>query len=106
MESLSTRSRLRSTPLEALSDRYHEHQRERSLDFVYGGEERAVLFSNFVGGPGKRILDLGCRAGALTRSYLAGNEVVGAPLTKDRSSPGPAPTTAPAPGWAPGTRPR
>ena|SRR5437763_9671801 len=77
MESLSTRSRLRSTPLEALSERYHEHQRERSLDFVYGGEERAVLFRNFVGGPGKRILDLGCRAGALTRSYLAGNEVVG-----------------------------
>ena len=28
-------------------------------------------------GPGLRVLDLGCRAGALTRSYVDGNDVVG-----------------------------
>jgi SAM-dependent methyltransferase len=44
---------------------------------VYGGDERAALFRDFVGGPGKRVLDLGCRTGALTRAYLPGNEVIG-----------------------------
>ncbi len=36
-----------------------------------------MLFRRYVGGPGRRVLDLGCRDGALTRAYLAGNEVVG-----------------------------
>ena len=64
-------------PLEELSERSFEHQRHRSLDFVYGGAERAAFFARYVGGSGKRILDLGCRSGALTMAYLAGNEVVG-----------------------------
>jgi SAM-dependent methyltransferase len=64
--------------LEQLSDRYAEHNRnERGAGFVFAGPEREALFKRYVGGPGRRVLDLGCRDGALTRAYLDGNEVVG-----------------------------
>jgi SAM-dependent methyltransferase len=64
--------------LEDLSERYGEHHRERrSQEFVFAGEERANLFREYVGGPGRDVLDLGCRYGALTRAYVPGNRVVG-----------------------------
>jgi SAM-dependent methyltransferase len=64
--------------LERESDRYGEHHRSsRTSGFVFGGRERAELFRGYVGGPGRRVLDVGCRYGALTRAYLDGNEVVG-----------------------------
>src|SRR5919201_1685089 len=70
--------------LDALSERYGEHHRTaRSEDFVFAGPERVELFRRYVGGPGRRVLDLGCRYGALTRSYLAGNEVVGVDVDRD-----------------------
>jgi SAM-dependent methyltransferase len=62
----------------ALSERYrrfHE-DREKDADFVYV-PERVPLFVAAVGGPGKAVLDLGCRAGALSQHFLAGNEVTG-----------------------------
>jgi SAM-dependent methyltransferase len=64
--------------LEELSRRYAEHnRRERGAGFVFAGPERIELFRRYVGGPGRRVLDLGCRDGALTRAYTEGNEVVG-----------------------------
>jgi SAM-dependent methyltransferase len=64
--------------LEELSRRYAEHNRlERGAGFVFAGSERVELFRRYVGGPGRRVLDLGCRDGALTREYAGGNEVVG-----------------------------
>ena len=64
--------------LEQLSERYAEHNRtERGRGFVFAGAEREALFRRYVGGPDRRVLDLGCRDGALTRAYVAGNEVVG-----------------------------
>jgi len=64
--------------LDRLSDRYAEHNRsERGRGFVFAGPERAALFKRIVGGPGRRVLDLGCRDGALTRAYLDGNDIVG-----------------------------
>ena len=64
--------------LEQLSDRYAEHNRlERGAGFVFAGPERVELFRRYVGGPGRRVLDLGCRDGALTRAYAEGNEIVG-----------------------------
>jgi 2-polyprenyl-3-methyl-5-hydroxy-6-metoxy-1,4-benzoquinol methylase len=64
--------------LDQLSERYAEHNRtERGAGFVFAGPERVALFRRYVGGPGRRVLDLGCRDGALTQAYLEGNDVVG-----------------------------
>lgn len=67
-----------------LGERYEEHHRERRAegDFVFV-PERIPLFQAAIG-RGKRVLDLGCRSGALTRHFLEGNEVVG--LDVDRSA--------------------
>jgi 2-polyprenyl-3-methyl-5-hydroxy-6-metoxy-1,4-benzoquinol methylase len=63
--------------LDELSERYAEHNRsERGPGFVFAGPEREALFRRYVGS-GRRVLDLGCRDGALTQTYLEGNEVVG-----------------------------
>ena len=70
--------------LEQLDAQYREHHRERRTpDFVYGGEERASLFRDLVGGPGRRVLDLGCRYGALTRAYVGGNVVGGVAVARE-----------------------
>ena len=64
--------------LEQLSERYAQHNRtERGRGFIFAGPERETLFRRYVGGPGQRVLDLGCRDGALTQAYVGGNEVVG-----------------------------
>lgn len=61
----------------SLQQRYEEHHRERRDDgnFVFV-PERIPLFVEAIG-RGKRVLDLGCRSGALTRHFLEGNSVVG-----------------------------
>ena len=61
----------------SLQERYEEHHRERrdEGDFVFV-PERIPLFVAAIG-QGKRVLDLGCRSGALTQHFLAGNSVVG-----------------------------
>jgi SAM-dependent methyltransferase len=69
--------------IERLSRRYREHHRTRSPDFVWGGDDRAEPLRRAVGGPGRRVLDLGCRHGALTRSYAPGNEVVGVDVDQE-----------------------
>jgi SAM-dependent methyltransferase len=60
-----------------LGERYSEHHRERrdEGDFVFV-PERIPLFRAAIG-RGRRVLDLGCRSGALTRNFLEGNTVVG-----------------------------
>jgi SAM-dependent methyltransferase len=60
-----------------LSERYEQHHRERrdEGDFVFV-PERVPLFVAAIG-RGKRVLDLGCRSGALTRHFLEDNSVVG-----------------------------
>src|SRR5207248_1367135 len=72
------------TRLEQLNERYGEHHRSsRGEEFVFAGPERAELFRRYVGGPGRRVLDLGCRYGALTRTYAEGNEVVGVDVDRE-----------------------
>ena len=60
-----------------LSERYEQHHRERrdEGDFVFVPERIPVLVAAI--GRGKRVLDLGCRSGALTLHFLEGNSVVG-----------------------------
>jgi SAM-dependent methyltransferase len=70
--------------LEQLDEQYRKHHRaRRPPDFVFGGDERAELFARLVGGPGQRVLDLGCRYGALTRAYADGNDVVGIDVDRE-----------------------
>jgi SAM-dependent methyltransferase len=70
--------------LERASEQYGEHhRRSRSEEFVFAGPERAAFFRRHVGGPGRRVLDLGCRYGALTREYAEGNEVVGLDVDRE-----------------------
>jgi SAM-dependent methyltransferase len=72
------------TRLQRESDRYRRHHVEaRSPQFIFGGEERVELFRRYVGGPGRRVLDIGCRYGTLTSRYAAGNEVVGIDVDKE-----------------------
>ena len=61
----------------SLGEIYERHHKERRNDgeFVFV-PERIPLFQEAIGQGGK-VLDLGCRSGALTRHFLEGNEVVG-----------------------------
>jgi SAM-dependent methyltransferase len=69
---------------ERLEGTYRRHHEERrSPDFVFAGPERSALFRSLVGGPGRRVLDLGCRYGALTRAYAAGNDIVGVDVDRE-----------------------
>jgi SAM-dependent methyltransferase len=71
-------------PLEDIEARYREHHTTaRDRHFVFAAPERTALFRQHVGGPGRRVLDVGCRAGALTRAYLDGNAVVGIDVDRD-----------------------
>jgi 2-polyprenyl-3-methyl-5-hydroxy-6-metoxy-1,4-benzoquinol methylase len=66
------------------SAQYADHNREeRGRGFVYAEPERTGLFRRYVGGPGRRVLDLGCRDGALSVAYLDGNEVIGVDVDRE-----------------------
>ena len=60
-----------------LAERYRRHHASRQEgEFVFV-PERLPLFVAAVGGPGKTVLDLGCRAGAVAQHFVPGNRVVG-----------------------------
>lgn len=57
-----------------LAARYRKHRVDLRDDgeFVFV-PERLPLFVEAVGGAGKRVLDMGCRTGAVTQHFLTGN---------------------------------
>lgn len=63
--------------MSSLSERYEQHHRERRAEGEFVFVPERIPFFQAAIGRGKRVLDLGCRAGALTRNYLEDNEVVG-----------------------------
>ncbi|HLY95063.1 MAG TPA: methyltransferase domain-containing protein [Gaiellaceae bacterium] len=69
--------------LERLDERYRGHHAGEKQEFVFGGDERGDLLASLVGGPGKRVLDIGCRTGMLTRYYATGNDVTGVDVDRD-----------------------
>lgn len=73
----------RMSRLDRLNERYRAHHEGEKQEFVFGGGDRGSIFAALVGGPGRRVLDLGCRTGALTQHYAAGNEVVGVDVDHD-----------------------
>jgi SAM-dependent methyltransferase len=64
--------------LDRLGALYAEHHRERrdNGEFVFV-PERIPFFVAAIGSPGRRVLDIGCRSGALTQHFVPGNDVVG-----------------------------
>lgn len=61
-------------PLEEI---YHSHHGERRGDgFVLLGDERGGFLASRIG-TGNKVLDIGCRDGALTKYFAAGNDVLG-----------------------------
>ncbi len=61
--------------LERAYRRHHESNREDG--FVFCAPDRIPLFRAWIEGSGLQILDLGCRDGALSETYLDGNHVIG-----------------------------
>lgn len=68
---------VRSTILQSLYSDYHKDQKRWGV--ISGGTGRGVLFKSWIG-VGKKVLDLGCRDGALTKFYLDNNKVIGADI--------------------------
>jgi SAM-dependent methyltransferase len=72
------------TELDRLGDLYEEHHdesRDRG-EFVFVPERIPFLVAA-LGSPGKRILDLGCRTGAVTQHFVPGNDVVGMDVDRE-----------------------
>ena len=62
---------------ESQSNIYKEHhQANRQIGFSIMKEERGALLEKLVG-KGKKVLDIGCRDGALTKFFTPGNQVLG-----------------------------
>jgi len=68
---------MRSTILQSLYSDHHRSQKRWGI--ISGGTARGILFKSWIG-VGKRVLDVGCRDGVLTRFYLENNKVIGADI--------------------------
>ncbi|OYW74478.1 MAG: hypothetical protein B7Z37_17575 [Verrucomicrobia bacterium 12-59-8] len=70
------------TPKEQLAAFYESHHSRGKYDYFYGGEDRKNLFIKLVGS-GKKVLEVGCRAGNLTQFIVQGNDVVGVDIDRE-----------------------
>lgn len=64
-------------------DLYEKHHADsRGEGFSILKEERGARFSSLIG-TGQRVLDIGCRDGALTKAFLEGNTVLGVDIDEN-----------------------
>ena len=71
---------------QSLEDVYREHHSVRRGEFyIVNGDFRGLFLKERMG-TGKRVLDIGCRDGALTGYYSEGNEVIGVDIDSDALS--------------------
>ncbi|MBY0111029.1 class I SAM-dependent methyltransferase [Patescibacteria group bacterium] len=69
--------------MQSLEAVYHEHHTKRRGEFfLVNGDARGRFLQEHVG-KGKKVLDIGCRDGALTSYYAEGNEVTGIDIDSD-----------------------
>jgi 2-polyprenyl-3-methyl-5-hydroxy-6-metoxy-1,4-benzoquinol methylase len=74
---------LSPTISEVLSRLYTTHNAKRGREFIYGGSERINSMQRFIPPSAVRVLDLGCRDGALAAVLgLSDREVVGFDIAK------------------------
>ncbi len=68
---------------EPLENIYADHHASRrGAGFVLLGDERGAFLRTNIGA-GKKVLDIGCRDGALTKLYREGNDVTGLDIDSD-----------------------
>ncbi len=66
-----------------LEETYQAHHRKNNrYGYLYCHGARGPYLKEWIG-QGKRVLDLGCRDGMLTKIYAEGNEVVGVDIDRD-----------------------
>ncbi|NBV23200.1 MAG: class I SAM-dependent methyltransferase [Proteobacteria bacterium] len=70
-----------NTQKEQVAAFYEAHHSRGKYDYLYGGEDRKRLFMQLVG-TGKKVLEVGCRAGNLTQHFLEGNQVTGVDIDR------------------------
>lgn len=72
----------REGDLERLSAFYRNHHERGDRDgFTVSQDRRGPLFAQWIG-RGKRVLDIGCRDGTLTRYFAEGNHLLGLDVDK------------------------
>ncbi len=63
--------------MSSLSEVYkYHHERTKKTEFSILEKERGALFSQWIG-TGKKVMDIGCRDGTLTKYFTEGNDVLG-----------------------------
>lgn len=67
------------THLRTLYEKHHLHGKKKG--FAMWEKERGEIFSRWIG-KNKKVLDLGCRDGTLTKYYTSGNDVLGVDIDK------------------------
>ena len=63
-----------SSSLQKIYEEHHQNSREAGFSILK--QDRGMFFKNLIG-KNKRVLDIGCRDGALTSYFTEGNKVLG-----------------------------
>ncbi|MCD4704619.1 class I SAM-dependent methyltransferase [bacterium] len=66
---------------ESLKNIYYQRNKDRIGSLGLYGKERGKIYSDWIG-KNKKILDIGCRDGSLTKVYSDGNDVYGVDIDK------------------------